>query len=321
MEIVNNERTLIRAIREIAKELRLTFDTFSQDWIVRLKGENQTKYIFGYNFDLNGTTGHLITNDKCAASELLNDSKIPAVEHRLFLHPGIAGYVTSEGNWREILSYFKNNGSDIVCKSNTGTGGNQVYRARNPLGLELAVHTLFSSNRAIALSPFINIDSEYRLIMLGGTCELAYEKVRPAVTGDGHSTVAELILKSHSAHNLDDKILSGLSKEGGDILSIIPEQDERFVYSWKHNLGKGAKAVEVNDETLKTALSELAISCMNALNLTFVSVDIIKANNRLLVLEINSGVMMESYSRQGDKEYEKAKDIYRKAVIKMFSEN
>ena len=126
MEIANNERVLVRAVKEVAKELSIKLDTFSQDWIIRLGSGNLTRYIFGYNFDLNGASGHLITNDKCAAAELLHYNGIPAVEHRLFLHPNLAGYVASEGNWREMLSYFESNNSDVVCKSNTGTGGNQV---------------------------------------------------------------------------------------------------------------------------------------------------------------------------------------------------
>jgi hypothetical protein len=319
MEIGNNERLLVRAVRELAKELNLKLNTFSQDWVMRLEKGNQTRHIFGYNFDLNGASSQLITNDKAASAELLSYNKIPAVEHRLFLRPNLAGYVASEGNWREMLTYFESNKADVVCKSNTGTGGNQVYRARTPLELERAVHRLFSSNRAIALSPFINIDSEYRLIMLEHTCELAYEKVRPTVLGDGRSTLLGLILRDYSGSKLNDKLIASLSKEDGELLSSVPRQNERVILSWKHNLGKGAKAAEIKGETLKASLSEVAVSCMKALNLNFVSVDIIQSNDELSVMEINSGVMMESYSSQGEKEYEKTKEIYKRAIMRMLS--
>jgi glutathione synthase/RimK-type ligase-like ATP-grasp enzyme len=321
MEIANNERALVRAVKEIAAELNLKLNTFSQDWVMRLERGAQTRHIFGYNFDLNGASGQLITNDKSASAELLSYNNIPAVEHRLFLRPNLAGYVASEGNWREMLSYFERNKADVVCKSNTGTGGNQVFRAQTPLELELAVHQLFSSNRAIALSPFIKIDSEYRLIMLGNSCELAYEKVRPRVTGDGRSTLLELISRDDSVGELGmEKLIANLSKEDGGLLSSVAGQDECVVLSWKHNLGQGAKAVEVNEERLKASLSEIAVSCMKALNLNFVSVDIIRSHNDgLSVMEINSGVMMESYSRQGEKEYERAKGIYRSAILRMLS--
>lgn len=319
MQIANGERMLVRAVREIAEESGIKLDTFSQDWILRLKKNNRIRHIFGYNFDLNGASSHLITQDKCAASELLKHNGIPAVEHRLFLRPNLAGYVASEGNWREMLSYFQQNNSNIVCKSNVGTGGHEVYRARTFLELELSVHKLFSSNRAIALSPFINIESEYRLLMLGQTCELAYEKVRPKILGDGYSTLSELVLKNYSATDLAANLIAELSQEDSGLLSGVPKRDEWVTLSWKHNLGKGAKAVEISDERLKTSLSAIALSCMDALNLSFVSVDIVRAENELSVMEINSGIMMESYSRQGESEYEKTKEIYRKAIMRMLS--
>jgi hypothetical protein len=317
MEIANNERTLVRAVKEIANELSLKLDAFSQDWIIRLEKGDQAKHIFGYNFDLNRASSQLITNDKCATAELLAHNKIAVVEHRLFLRPNLAGYVASEGNWDEMSAYFRSNNSSLVCKSNTGTGGNHVYLARTPLELELAVHKLFSSNRAIALSPFVNIDSEYRLIMLDGICELAYEKVRPAVVGDGCSTLLELIFRNYPASILADNLIADLSEKDSTLLSSIPTQNEYVALTWKHNLGKGAKAVEINNQSLKSSLSEIALACMNALNLNFVSIDIIQSNDRFLVMEINSGVMMESYSRQGEREYEQAKGIYRKAIVKM----
>lgn len=318
MVIANGERVLVRAVKEIAKELNLKLDTFSQDWVIRLERGSQRRHIFGYNFELNAASGHLITSDKCATAELLGHNGIPAVEHRLFLRPNLAGYVASGGNWGEMLSYFESRKSDLVCKSNTGTGGNQVYRARTPLELELSVHKLFSANRAVALSPFINIDSEYRLVMLGDTCELAYEKVRPGVVGDGRSTLLGLILRDYPGGRLADKLIAGLSEEEGELLSSVPEQNEYVTLSWRHNLGKGAQAVELDRET-RAALSGVAVSCMSALNLNFVSVDIIKSNDKLLVMEINSGVMMESYAGQGEGEYETAREIYRKAVVEMFS--
>jgi hypothetical protein len=198
MKIANTERVLVLAVKEIAKELGIKFKAFSQNWIIRLEKNNNVKYIFGYNFDINGASGQLIANDKCATAELLTYNKVPAVEHRLFLRPDLSAYVASEGNWQEITQYFLKSGSDLVCKSNVGTGGNHVYRAQTLLELERSVHDLFRSKRAIALSPFIDIEAEYRLIMLDKTCELAYEKIRPEVTGDGRSTLLELILK-HAA--------------------------------------------------------------------------------------------------------------------------
>jgi glutathione synthase/RimK-type ligase-like ATP-grasp enzyme len=103
------------------------------------------------------------------------------------------------------------------------------------------------------------------------------------------------------------------------MLSGVPEKGECVTLSWKHNLGKGAKARKISDKKIKASLSKMALVCMKVLNLRFASVDIVRSNGKFLVMEVNPGIMMESYARQGEKESEKAVGIYRKALIKMFS--
>ena len=56
-----------------------------------------------------------------------------------------------------------------------------------------------------------------------------------------------------------------------------------------------------------------------AIDLSFASVDIIETeNNELLVLEINSGVMLENLVNLLENGYEIAYNIYREAINAMF---
>lgn len=59
---------------------------------------------------------------------------------------------------------------------------------------------------------------------------------------------------------------------------------------------------------------------INVIDVKFVSIDIVKlTDNKYMVMEINSGVMMENLIKlQGDGE-QVAKDIYREAIDIMFS--
>ncbi|GAB2026180.1 ATP-grasp domain-containing protein [Lactovum odontotermitis] len=81
---------------------------------------------------------------------------------------------------------------------------------------------------------------------------------------------------------------------------------------WKHNLGLGAQATIIEPDE---KLADLALKTAAALNICFASVDIAEcASEGLKVLEVNSGVMMEYFSEQSDENYQIAKEIYRKAV-------
>jgi glutathione synthase/RimK-type ligase-like ATP-grasp enzyme len=92
-----------------------------------------------------------------------------------------------------------------------------------------------------------------------------------------------------------------------------------YYLHWKHNLGQGANPEIVQDEELVGLLSDLALRTAKVVNVYFSSIDIIEANNQYLVLEINSGVMMEHFSQLNDSNYQIAKGIYKEAIESMLS--
>lgn len=87
---------------------------------------------------------------------------------------------------------------------------------------------------------------------------------------------------------------------------------------WKHNLGQGATAVPVTDPGTEKALEALTLTCARLLPLSFASVDLVEVEGELRVLEINTGVMMEEFAAAAPDHYEKAKAIYRTAVLDYF---
>ena len=106
---------------------------------------------------------------------------------------------------------------------------------------------------------------------------------------------------------------------------VLLDEEARLVYKkergedWRFNLQKGARAVKVSDQALKENLGALAKRAAKALGLRFCSVDIIETTSReWLIMEVNSGVMIERYLRQNPAEYAKVRQIYADAVKKMF---
>ena len=95
----------------------------------------------------------------------------------------------------------------------------------------------------------------------------------------------------------------------------VPDADEIVEVSRKHNREQGARPVIVTDVFKTEILSELALSCVAALDAEFVSVDIVEDECGFEVLEINSGVMMENFAASNPENYEIAKNIYQKAIL------
>ncbi len=88
--------------------------------------------------------------------------------------------------------------------------------------------------------------------------------------------------------------------------------------NWKHNLSNGASPHIVEDANLKQSLVKFALQIMKIINIRFASVDIIDTQEGLMLLEVNSGVCMNSFMLQVENGKEIAKQIYSKAIDKMF---
>ena len=147
----------------------------SGDWIILLEKDGVQKHIFGLDFGLNTSAAKLFARDKAATTDVLQHYAIPHITHRLFLRPTTKG-ARPEGNWSALSKWFIECGQNVVCKPNDGTGGNSVFHIQTQAELEDIIQKLFVEERAIAVSPFVHIESEYRLTVLKGVVELAYEK-------------------------------------------------------------------------------------------------------------------------------------------------
>lgn len=308
----NSQRSIVKIIQEICAEEEITCDSFSYDWIFRLSKNGKTAHIFGYQFELNSSTAQLICADKSATSDLLSHNHIPVVQHTFFMSPTNLKYVGASGNWTRLMAMLAEHGK-LVCKPNEGSGGENVYLVSNQFELEQAAYKIANNSRAMAVAPYYRVENEYRVVVLHSRVKLIYSKNIPFVQGDGTSTVGQLLisfLQEHTDYGLD------LDLSEGDH-SIVPDAGERFYLNWKHNLGQGATPVMVQDAKTIAALSELALRAAQTVGIEFASVDIIKTGDQYLVLEINSGIMMEFFSQMDARHYSIAKSIYQEAIRSM----
>lgn len=107
---------------------------------------------------------------------------------------------------------------------------------------------------------------------------------------------------------------------------IVLDGETRLIYGktrsddWRFNLCRGAQSFKVEDFGLRNELAQTALVATKAIGLRFCSVDIINTiDNEHLVLEVNSGVMIEKYLQQHPEDYTLVKEIYHDAVRKMLN--
>ncbi len=296
---MNNSQKLLKEICE-SKNIKVNF--VSKDWVMVLQKDNKVKYIIGYKFPLNNHVVGQICDDKYALYDVLKKLNIPVAEYHILF---------KDYNKEDVLSYAKQYNYNIVVKSNTGTCGNDMYHTTTKEDLFTYIDKLLSKHHSISISPYYNIKNEYRTILLNKQVKLFYGKEKPCIIGDGIKTIYELLCEFNPYYF--NKI------KPQEELNNVLVKNEKYEYNWQFNLSKGARPFYSSNNSLNDSIKSLAKKVADKLDLNFVSVDIIElVTGELLVLEVNSGVMMENFVELMPDGKEIAKEIYSEVIDEIF---
>ena len=302
--------TFKKIIKEICDEENINYSVISKDWIIVLEKNNVTNIITGYKFGINNHALGELLDDKYATFELLSKKNIPIIEHNIIYGPGNNNQYAIGSNSEEYVKglFYKYN-QNVVLKINDGTCGANVLHIKNIDELVEQYKNLSKKYFSMSLCPYYDIENEYRAIVVNGKTELLYKKTKPVVIGDGKSTIRKLLINFNSEYFEENKILED------EVYSCILPENDVFEFDWRFNLAKGSKASFDISEVLKNDIEYLAEEISRKIGLGFGSIDIIKTtDNKLFVMEINSGVMMENFIKQVPNGYEIAKNIYKKVI-------
>jgi len=121
---------------------------------------------------------HRIANDKSAAAEILSFSGIDCIPHQLFLSPKLGKDIAPEGSRETMRALLRTHPDGVVAKPNEGTSGRSVFRARSEAELDHAVNEIFGSHLGLAISPYVEIEEEVRVILLDDVPHAVYRKQR-----------------------------------------------------------------------------------------------------------------------------------------------
>lgn len=261
------KRLIEDLVEEICQESGWRCRTLAGGWVIEIQNDDKIARFCDYELDINPAASNKIAYDKAATSEVLAFYNLPALPHQLLSH-----YLTEEIIEQQIANLKVK--YPLVAKPNEGSDGREIKLINTPAELRAYARGLRKRELSTAVSPFVQIEAEYRVVMLDGNPLISYEKKLPS-----------------SRHPLLKQ----------------------------HNLSHGATPEKVNDSKLKATLATLAKDVMTCLNLRFASIDIIKANGKLSVIEANSGVTFNIYAAMSSLHRQEAKEAYRAALLTMFS--
>jgi glutathione synthase/RimK-type ligase-like ATP-grasp enzyme len=293
----NSQRTFVDAVKKYCDHHGIAVEIRSQGWLIVMQRGAKRHLAFGYDVGLNSAVAHRIANDKAATAEVLQIGGVSCVPHALFLNPRLSEFVPPRRSWQAMITWLRENPDGVVVKPNEGTSGDLVFKVLTEPDLEVAAHKIFSSGQSLAISPFVEIEDEVRVILLDHDPVAVYSKNRAVVIGDGKHTLLELALAATPPESRS-KLLSGII---GDLdragLDVMPPLGQRHLLNWRHNLETGAQPILLEQGGVRDACIAIARQAATAIGIRFASVDVVRVEGSWRVLEINSGVMMEALSK------------------------
>ena len=295
--VLTSQRIFLESVKKYCLAHNIAIEVRSGGWLLVMQRGSQRRVAIGYDVGLNSAAAHLIASDKAAAAETLKLAGVPCVPHTLFLGPKLSAHVPGSGSREAMQRLLDQHPHGLVVKPNEGTSGEAVFRVTTKPQLELAVERIFAAYPSLAISPYVEIEDEVRVVLLDDRALIVYSKQRPSVIGDGEHSLRELALAVTPAER-QSSVLQIIADDFGEAeLDAIPSAGQRHMLNWRHNLDSGAEPVLVNDGDIRDACVQLAHNAAAAIGIRFGSIDVVRAGGAWQILEVNSGVKMEALGK------------------------
>lgn len=270
----------------------------------------------GTRFALNSQGAAEIAGDKAYTSIFLKRSGLGVPRWHF-----VTAADVKAGNRAAVaaLDFAGETGFPLYVKPNDGREGQDVMRVDTSGTLQEALHVLAARHEQILIQEEVR-GTELRLILLDGALLAAIERHPPQVTGDGRSSLAELIGAHPTIDPADGRIGFELFRQEL-MLESVPEAGQEVALLPVANLSSGGTARIVSDTPPPEILS-IARLAAAALALRYAAVDLIVPGDRAeapaLVLEVNAAPGVGNLARQGEEAEKLVEDICAKVFGAMF---
>ncbi|MBU6081886.1 acylphosphatase [Allobacillus halotolerans] len=255
----------------------------------------RTHYFFRSRGDLVSNEAVQIGKDKTATKQILKQHNIQVPEGKSF---------PNNTAKEDIIQYAKQIGFPIVIKPKDGSLGKGVFTYILSEGeLDFSINELKAQfpHEDIIVEKHIEGD-DLRLYVVDNQVVGAIKRLPPNVTGDGKSTIRELVRQKNNDRKKNPRLINCQIKNRKEIkefigrkgltLDSIPEAGKQIFLSKKCNISMGGDPIDVLD-SIPNEVKELAIQSLQSIpGLTHGAVDILmnETNGELkkaAVLEIN----------------------------------
>ena len=171
-------RIFVEAVKRYCARHNIAVAVRSQGWLIVMQRGPRQYFALGYDIGLNSAIAHRIANDKAATADVLTLDGIACVPHTVFLNPKLSAHIPPPGSWPTMLDLLEKHPEGVVVKPNEGTSGQSVFPVSTRAELERAAAEIFSSHLTLAVSPYVEIEDEVRVVVIDELAPVVYSKKR-----------------------------------------------------------------------------------------------------------------------------------------------
>lgn len=293
--------------------------------------KNGKKRYGRYNcLDLNSLGASEIATDKGYANFFMKRMGYPTIEGRTFYSDAWANAIGSKDTIDKAFKYGKALGFPFITKPNSGSQGSEVTKIYNKTEFYLAMKRIFKKDKIALVEKYIQ-GRDYRVVVLDKDVISAYERIPLNVTGDGKSTIKNLIMKKQISFSkikrdikIDNKstiIKNKLKRQGYTLASVLPKSETIYLLD-NANLSSGGDSIDVTNK-IHNEFKKIAISLTGDMGLRLCGVDLMvegdikEKPNKYFIIEVNAAPGLDHYVTTGLAQKKIVEDLYLKVLKSM----
>ena len=224
-------------------------------------------------------------------------------------------------------------GYPVIVKPNEDSLGALVVKAYRPDDIVSAAERIFVRHDVALVQEFL-VGNDYRIVVLGEEIISAYQRIPLHVTGDGCSSIEQLLVRKRGSlaalgrpnteiDPSDARIDAVLDRSGLRRSSVLAKGTVQVLLD-NANLSSGGDAIDIT-ASLHPSLAAVAVKATRAIGLSLCGVDLIcadatKPSEDYVIIELNASPGLDNYASVGEQQSLRVDELYLK-IIKYLEKN
>lgn len=282
----------------------------------------KTTFFRNTNMSINNLGATEIARDKGYAAFFLSRFGYTVPEGQTFFCDRLCRHVTNPRTIHDGFRYASRLGFPVILKPNSRSQGRLVTKVYDRREYYRVARAILRIDSVMLVQRYCQ-GNDFRIVVLDDRVISAYQRLPLQVTGNGSSTIGELLRqKQHEFNavgrdtviNAEDFRMSQRLRRHRLSLSGIPARGQRVQLLDNANLSAGGDAVDFTDrihpEWVRLAIDVTKSMCLRLCGVDVLTDDISAPVSDHIILEINAAPGLDNYASIGKSQAELVDYLY-----------